>query len=285
MPNIIAVVAETVRAKRATFAVSAMAAGLSLGGVFVAQLARFQPPGSGWHILFLIGGMLPLLLLPLLWWGLPETRAAHETADAPRTGVLRALFGNGQAAATIALWVVFALTLLQLSLLLNWLPSLVIAKGFAREQGFLAATVFNLGGIAGSLAIGALCDRFGARGPMSLVFALMAASFWAMAAAATFNLLLVAGFVAGFTVLGAQFALYGLSPRIYPDETRGTGVGAAVAVGRIGAITGPILAGILLGSGATASQLMLWMIPLVLVAGISMAALSHAAGRHLAKII
>lgn len=283
MPNIIAIVAETVRRERATFAVSAMAAGLSLGGVIVAQLARVLPPGTGWHILFVVGGVLPLLLLPVLWWRLPETRKVQPASAAPRTGILNALFGDRQAGATIALWIVFSLTLLQLSMLLNWLPSLVIAKGFAREQGFMAATVFNLGGIAGSLIIGALCDRFGARGPMLAIFALMAVSFWALAGAGTLALLLWAAFAAGFMVLGAQFALYGLSPRIYPDATRGTGVGAAVAVGRIGAIAGPILAGQLLGAGATADQLMLWMIPLVLVAGVAMAALARAAGSRLAR--
>lgn len=282
MPNIIAIVSETVSRRRVTFAVAAMACGLSAGGVVVAQLARILGPDASWHVLFAIGGGLPLLLLPLLAWGLPETHPVRDRTSAPRPGIVAALFEGRQASITLALWAVFALTLLQLSLLLNWLPSLVIAKGFARTDGYLAATVFNLGGIVGSLVIGWLCDRFGARAPMLGVFAVMAVSFWAIAMAGTLGLILWAAAAAGFAVLGAQFALYGLSPRLYPDATRGTGVGVAVAVGRVGAIVGPILAGGMIAGGASPDALMMRLIPLVLIAGAAMAWLAHAAGTRLA---
>jgi AAHS family 3-hydroxyphenylpropionic acid transporter len=281
MPNIIAIVSEAVSRRRVTFAVAAMACGLSAGGVVVAQLARILGPDSSWHVLFAIGGTLPLLLLPLLALGLRETCPVRDRTNASRPGIGAALFDGRQAPITLALWVVFALTLLQLSLLLNWLPSLVIAKGFARTDGYLAATVFNLGGIVGSLVIGWLCDRFGARGPMLGVFAVMAVSFWAIAGAGTLGLILWASGVAGFAVLGAQFVLYGLSPRLYPDATRGTGVGAAVAVGRVGAIVGPMLAGAMIAGGTSPDALMMRLIPLVLIASAAMAWLAHAAGARL----
>jgi AAHS family 3-hydroxyphenylpropionic acid transporter len=94
--------------------------------------------------------------------------------------------------------------------------------------------------------------------------------------------LMAACFVSGVAVLGAQYALYGLSPRLYGDTERATGIGAAVAVGRIGAIIGPLLAGGLLKAGAGPAQLMMLLLPLIALAALAMACLAGAAGSRLA---
>ena len=282
MPNIIALVSEKVRPENVTRSVSAMVCGLSAGGVLVAQLARLLPPDMGWRALFVIGGVLPLMLVPLLWIGLTETARPVIRSGQPRRSYREDLFADGQGRVTIALWFVFSLTLMQLSMLLNWLPSLVIAKGMDRQLAFLAATILNIGGIVGSLAIGWLCDRFGARWPMLIVYAAMAAALYGLSLVASAQPLMALAFVAGFLVLGAQFALYGLSPRVYPGESRASGVGAAVAVGRIGAIAGPILAGQMLAGGRSADSVLLLMVPLVALAGVAMLALAAFTGRSLA---
>ena len=67
-------------------------------------------------------------------------------------------------------------------------------------------------------------------------------------------------------MIGAQFVLYGFSPVYYPTSVRGTGVGAAVAVGRLGAVAGPMLAGAVLASGHNAGDVMMVLLPLILVA-------------------
>ena len=280
MPNVIAIVAESVRRERVTLAVAGITCGLSAGGILVAQIAHFMAAGSGWQSIFFVGGVLPILLLPALLRGLPETRRAVR-GERARVNFLRALFRQGRGNVTLALWLVFGLTLLQLSLLLNWLPSLVIGKGFPRELGYLAATVFNLGGIVGSLATGALCDRFGARWPMLGSFALMALGYIGLSFATSLGALMAACLVSGIAVLGAQYALYGLSPRLYGDAERGTGVGAAVAVGRIGAILGPLLAGGALKAGAGPTQLLLLLLPLIAMAAIAMFYLAWSAGDRL----
>jgi AAHS family 3-hydroxyphenylpropionic acid transporter len=279
MPNIIAIVSETAARRNKTFAVSAMSCGLAIGGVVVALLAR-SFPDIGWRGLFVVGGILPLLLVPALWAVLPET-LRRPGAKAISAGAAHTLFGQGMAWSTLSLWLVFALTLLQLSLLLNWLPTLVIARGFAREQAMIAATVLNLGSVAGALSIGWLCDRFGAKRPMLAIYAVMALALYGLSLASQFSTLLGLAFVAGFTVLGAQFALYGLSPRIYPEAGRGLGVGAAVAVGRLGAIAGPLIAGVMIGRGASGGQVLLLMVPLVVLAGVAMLLLGQSAGEQL----
>jgi AAHS family 3-hydroxyphenylpropionic acid transporter len=79
---------------------------------------------------------------------------------------------------------------------------------------------------------------------------------------------------AGFALLGANYALYGVAPAYYPNDVRGTGSGASVAVGRVGSIIGPASAGLMLGAGSTAVDVVQYMVPVAAVAGIAVAALS-----------
>ena len=79
-----------------------------------------------WRTIFLIGGALPLLLVPVVLWLLPETRPDHDP-DADR-GLARGLFSERRALTTFLIWVVFGLDLLVTYLLLNWLPTLVVAR-------------------------------------------------------------------------------------------------------------------------------------------------------------
>jgi AAHS family 3-hydroxyphenylpropionic acid transporter len=55
--------------------------------------------------------------------------------------------------------------------------------------------------------------------------------------------------LAGFCVLGANYALYGVTTRFYPMNMRGVGAGASVAAGRLGSVVGPMIAGVLALAG------------------------------------
>jgi AAHS family 3-hydroxyphenylpropionic acid transporter len=76
---------------------------------------------------------------------------------------------------------------------------------------------------------------------------------------------LAAGFAAGVFVVGGQFLLYGLSAEPYPAAMRGTGVGFAVGIGRLGAVAGPLFAGVLLASGRDAGTVLTGIVPLILL--------------------
>lgn len=280
-PNVIAIASEVTARARVTVTVASISSGLAVGGIIVSLMARLAPGGMDWRGLFIVGGALPLLVAPALWHYMAETKRTARQGPADRIPIGQALFGHRQAGATLMLWLVFALTLLQLSLLLNWLPTLIIAKGFPPAQAFTTSLVLNIGSIFGSIIAGVLCDRYGARGPMAVGYFLMALVMYLLSLASDMPMLLVVAFLAGFLVLGAQFALYGLAPKVYPDQTRGTGVGAAVAAGRVGAISGPLIAGQMIGAGATGDQVVLLMVPLALLAGVALLALAHLAGDRL----
>lgn len=70
-------------------------------------------------------------------------------------------------------------------------------------------------------------------------------------------------------IIGGQGTLYALAGMFYPAAIRGTGVGTAVAVGRTGSFAGPILAGLILGTGQSSSAVISAAIPVIGVAFVS----------------
>jgi len=96
----------------------------------------------------------------------------------------------------------------------------------------------------------------------------MAAALAAVASVgASFPLIALACSGAGMFIVGAQLTLFALAPLYYHAGIRGTGVGAAVAVGRLGSIVGPLFAGGLLAGGGGSAAVLLAIVPFVAVGG------------------
>lgn len=266
LPNMMALAAEvSAPAKRASTA-AAMFCGMPLGGGTSALLTQLFPPDFDWRILFIIGGVLPLLLVPTLYFLMPETLQRRE-ANVARASIVNALFGQGRTPATLLLWLAFLPTLLILYLILNWLPTLVTANGLDRAVAPQASLACNFAGIAGALVFGRLVDRMGARWPLTIAYLGLIVALLALSASHGLALTLFLSGAAGFFLLGANYALYGVAAAYYPKNVRGTGSGASVAVGRIGSIIGPLLAGVLLGSGTSAAGVVQYMVPVAALAG------------------
>jgi AAHS family 3-hydroxyphenylpropionic acid transporter len=278
MPNLIAVATEISAPGKRAGTVTTMFCGMPAGGATVALLAKFAGPSLPWRDLFMIGGALPLLLTPVVLFLLPETRP--EPVQGSDRSLPRALFGNGRAPGTLLLWAAFFLTLVILYLMLNWLPTLVIAKGLTAADGSTASMWFNLVGIAGALSLGFVVDRAGFRWPLIAVYVALAATMFALASATALNPVLILSGVAGFMVLAAQYSLYAVAPSLYPPQVRAAGAGAAVGVGRLGSVAGPILAGQLREAGYGAGQVFGFMTPVVLAAGVAVLALSFFSRTH-----
>jgi AAHS family 3-hydroxyphenylpropionic acid transporter len=248
-----------------------MFCGMPLGGAGVSAFAGLADSADAWRWIFILGGVLPLLLALLIWPILPETRPTQVDG---RAGVLGTLFGGGRALATLLLWAANFFTLVTLYLMLNWLPSLVVASGHSPAIGATAALSFNLIGVAGALAFGWLADRHGVRWSLPLGYAALAAALLLLAQAAGVEAIVVLAAACGFFVLGAQYALYGLPPALYPASGRGIGAGAAVGVGRLGSIAGPLLAGVAREAGASPADVLRMLIPVALLAAASALLLS-----------
>jgi MFS transporter, AAHS family, 3-hydroxyphenylpropionic acid transporter len=153
--------------------------------------------------------------------------------------------------------------------LMNWLPSMVLARGLTHVQANLVIMMFNIGGGIGAVTIAAIMDRFGRRLTVVGMYVGIAAALAVLAAAGGATSMAVGGLLCGFFLVGGQSVLYALAGHAYPTEVRGTGVGAAVAVGRLGSFLGPLVAGQLLALGQSPSMLVTASIPLVVVAALA----------------
>jgi AAHS family 4-hydroxybenzoate transporter-like MFS transporter len=162
------------------------------------------------------------------------------------------LFAQGRTSRTLLIWATLFLSLMLTVFLVNWLPLLVRRAGLPMETAVLAVTALNIGGIIGGFAIGRLCDRLASAMPIVLAYVLGAAAISLIGLTGqSSQLLLATAFVAGLFTVGAQMCAIALSAQIYDTSLRSTGVGWAFGVGRIGAVVGPVVGGLLIGSGAS----------------------------------
>jgi len=271
MPNLIALSAESVKPQSRNIAVAIMYAGMPFGGLIASVIALVFGATWGWHSIFYVGGIAPLVVAPLLYFMLPESQLFEQrrATAANREGFFTALFAGGRAVPTTLLWVAYFFTLIVLYFLQNWLPTVVIGAGFTREAASTVQIAFNVGGILGSLGTGYVMDRGPRKLGVGLVYLGLIASMMVLAYSKTFAGLMVGGFGGGMFSIGGQMVLYGLAPTFYSTLIRGTGVGAAVAVGRLGSVVGPLAAGQLLSAGSGTSAVIAATFPGIIIAALA----------------
>jgi AAHS family 3-hydroxyphenylpropionic acid transporter len=277
LPNLVALVNENTAPARKNTAVGLLYAGLPTGGALVSLLSLVGA-AENWQLVFHVGGIAPLLAVPLMILFLPESRQLKavrtEQAEA-KQGFLYALFQENRAATTALLWVAFFLSLLTMYILLNWLPTLLVDKGLTRPEAALVQVAFNVFGACASILTGVLMDRMSIRTVVAISFATAALGLVLLTVApAVIGVSLIVGGIVGGTMSMTQALLYALAPANYPTTVRGTGVGSAVAIGRMGSAAGPILVGILRTGGVTSTQVMSMLVPVVVVAGAAAAVLA-----------
>lgn len=278
LPNLIALVSESVSEDHRSASVAAVYSATPFGGAVVSLISLAIGPDH-WQWIFIIGGIAPLMLAPVMVKMLPESpaflqmRATLRSGSAVpgsvamvRPGNFRALFTEGRAICTVLLWTSFFFGLLTLYLLLNWLPTLLQSAGFSKAQAAGAQIGFNLGGALAAVLAGQLFEGRTRRPAVIAVLAALPLFLYLLATVPThFFALLSIVFLLGCAVLAAQAFFYAMAPANYPTSIRGVGVGTAIAMGRLGSIAGPLLGGLLTASGQNSSQLLLSLLPIAIV--------------------
>lgn len=300
LPNVIALTAEvTPRRWRAMFT-SLVVIGMSLGSFAPSLVATTLMPQHGWQVLFLVGGVAPLAIALTIALAMPESLMflAHKghrrdlleqrvkrldpslvltpgtrfevrgrAADAKHG--LSKLFTGDLAFTTPCLWLMFAGTLLSMYLMTSWMPTLFEGAGIAPAQSAQLTGRFHLSGTVAALATAALLGRLG----LAWVLILLSIGVAGVAGIALtgFSPPLLTSLViaAGFGIVGCQTALNASAGLIYPSSFRPTGVGAALAAGRIGSIIGPVVGGAFIAAGLSVQHT--FFLPLVPI-GVAIAA-------------
>lgn len=272
LPNLIALTAEATHMNRRNTMVSLMAAGMPVGGVVSSLIALHWGAPGDWRMIFWIGGLAPLALAPLIMLWLPESKRFQQArAEAVvSVGIWRALAADGRWIGTLLVGLSFFCAFMILYLLQNWLPSLMVAKGFTKPEAFQIQAAFNVGGAAGAVGLGWLMDKSRRWLVVIAAYVGMAAAVFALAGLGhDLAQALGLGVLVGVFVTGSQLIQYGLTSGLYATAFRGTGVGFAVALGRLGSIVGPVAAGALLAAGSSAPQVLSALLPVVLIGGLA----------------
>lgn len=272
LPILITMATEAVHPKWRGTAVSMMYCGVPAGGIITSLVAISMAKQFGWESIFYVGGFAPLLLVPMIWMWLPESKAYLQSkleAEQRSFSISHILFGEGRIFGTLQLWVSFFCTLIVLYVLLNWLPTLFANQNFSREEINYVQIGFNVGGVIGTLVLGLFLDKLDIKAVVVLIYAGMLAALYALSSSSELGSIIAATLACGMFIIGGQGTLYALAGMFYPAAIRGTGVGTAVAVGRTGSFAGPILAGLILGAGQSSSAVIGAAIPLIVVAFVS----------------
>ncbi|CAO3440966.1 MFS transporter [Azospirillum endophyticum] len=274
MPNTAALMNEYAPKRLRSTMVALMFSGYSLGGMVAAGLGIGLIPSYGWKPMFFVAA-LPLLMLPLILWKLPESlgflirQGKQEQARAIYAKIATSaplgaddrlvftetkggsasvaeLFRHQRAVSTLMLWSAFFCCLLLVYLLSSWLPKVLQDVGYAEQASLLSLFSLNFGGMLGAIMGGWLGDRFGLPKVVVGFFLAAAVSIALIGFGLPAPLLFAMVFIAGATTIGTQILLYASVAQLYNFSVRSTGVGWASGVGRIGAIVGPTLGGVLL---------------------------------------
>jgi AAHS family 4-hydroxybenzoate transporter-like MFS transporter len=269
-----------------------------LGGLLISFLLH---DGFGWPIIFIIGGLFPLVLMAIAALWLPESPrflamranlaprhqallhrleiapAAEGThsVDVARGNPIKLLFGEGYALQTTLLWIIFFCSLLNLFLFVFWLPEVLHLIGMTPAQAVFATSLQALGGITAVLYLGWAIDRFGTRRSLALHYA---AGIVFIALISLFALpyvaLLAVVFLSGLTVIGSQAGLNAACGKLYPARMRASGYGFATGVGRLGGIAAAPLGGYLLARGLPPTYVFLSACLFALIAAVATAFLA-----------
>jgi MFS transporter, AAHS family, benzoate transport protein len=281
IPTGAALVSEYASMRRGSASITFMMTGYHVGGVLTALLAIPILPSLGWRAMFVLGALPALVLVPLMLAKLPESpsflvasghraeaeelanrygislepeevrevREEERASEDGRFGALKTLFSGGYVLGTLAFWVASFMGLLLVYGLNQWLPNIMRDAGYALGAALAFLLVLNVGAVIGLLIAGPVADRYGSKVACAGWFALAAVFLFLLSVQMPLSLTYLAVTVTGVFVFSAQVLLYAYVSKHYPTSGRGTALGWAAGIGRLGAICGPLLGGLLVGAG------------------------------------
>ncbi len=270
--------------------------GYPLGALLGGIVSVYLIDSFGWRSLFIFGGSLSLIMLPFVFWKLPESldflllrgnqankskiqqilteleietsEFLNTTEDSEKKADWISLFSSDSRANTLYLWTCYFLLMFSFYFVVSWTPKLLVDAGLTTGQGISAGVYLQAGGLVGAISLGLLGYKFKVPILTSVFFCCGVAAmlFYGLVELSLVSLMLVAA-VMGFFLIGAMIGLYTIAPSVYPANVRVSGVGLAIGIGRLGAIVAPLAGGIILNSGYSTDEIfVIFSIPLILAA-------------------
>ena len=264
LPSLLAIPADQLPAHRRSTGISLVLMGVPLGASIGGFGSVWVIEAYGWQGMFALAGLAPLPVLAALLAlsrGSSSDRhggpiSAPPAPDSRGIGLAEILSPRYRGA-TIMLWASGFFAVMLTYTLTSWLPTLLTERGFSMHDAVLATALFNFGSIFGGLAVGRLSDMRGPFAVIVLAYIAGAIAIAAIGASTIIGAALISITAAGLFAIGGQAGIGILSATIYDASLRARSVGFTLAVGRLGAVFGPLVIGAMLARGTTIPQLFL----------------------------
>lgn len=280
IPILVTLASETAP-KRLRATMSAITvSGTMIGALLGALMQGFVLEPFGWRGAFWIAVALPAIMLPFIYFFLPESlrslaarnpddpaiqTLAHRmqpaleapvtlvAAPRPERPALAILFtdilGPGQRLKTFLMW---AITISSFVFITAGVWKTTIFKdviGLPWQQVALINGTNTVAGFIGMLSIGFFIDRFGFKLVMTSTFLLAALGAVMVGLLAPgFGMFVAVALMAVFQH-GGQASIAALAASLYPPSSRATGVGWAYGAGRVASIFAPLFGTFVLTEG------------------------------------
>jgi len=284
LPTMAATASEFSNNKYRDFNVGLVQAGWPIGAIFTGFFCAYAIPEFGWRFAFLFAGGISLLMLIgvilfmpdsleflskqqpdkafeninflLKKMGHPAIESLPEKPEKSSKIPISNLFSPDFISSTIKVWIAIFFGFLTLYTLMSWVPTIAKDAGLPFEMATYVGIALNIGAALGTTSFGLFASKFGLR---ISVLRFMIIAFVIMLIYGNFkhdtDMIFFLIFLIGFFVQGGFNGIYPTISRVYPSEIRTTGVGFAIGVGRMGAILGPTLFGLLSDNGLSIANL------------------------------
>jgi benzoate transport len=281
LANINVIVAEYAPARRRDLCIALMSVGYPIGATLGGGAAVYLMEIWSWRSVYVFGGLVALLLIPVALVHLPESIAfllarrpagalekanrilgrlgrspmatlppALPTAEAQRQQSVLAIFRSPFLGSTLVTSFLYFSVMATCYFLLSWTPKLLTELGLSISGGISGSLLMNIGGTVGCILYGLYSNRLGVwRLGALFMLGLSAMTLVFGTLPANRILLLGAALALGFCLHTSITMLYVVVPTVFPAAVRATGTGFSMSMGRVGAVVGPLLAGWLMSAG------------------------------------
>lgn len=296
-PVVLSLAAEYGSARHRGTIMTTVLLGLPAGAILGGLLAARMLPSIGWEGIFAVGGIVPLLLMVVLIFALPEslyflTRQrtdsslekvgkivaritdkpldAGSTFSVPELDVktrVSSLFAGGLARNTLGIWTIYLFNWVAWFMFLSWLPTVLKATGLPAEQAPMGTVAVNAVFVVCAIPLSIILPKINVRLLLLALFVFGIALCVGLANSGTnWALVFVLAGLAGLGIGGQQIVLNYMVAQAYPTALRATATGWAIALGRVGAIIGSASGGWFLEHGGPAGYYSALVVPLVIAA-------------------
>ncbi len=272
MSNALTLISEYAPDRCRALLVNSVFCGFPIGAALGGFLAGWLIPNFGWRIILVVGGLIPLILVLLLIFLLPESirymvargksvdKISSTLSQVTRTVVnnvsafifneykstdtksaLQNILSREYILGSAMLWITYFMGLLIFYVLISWMPLLMEDSGFSIRRSVLLTSLFPLGGGIGTIMAGWLMDRVNPNKVVALAYLLTGAILFTLGHVRDIIFLSVLIFLAGTAMNSAQSSMGAIAAVFYPTHCRATGVSWMIGLGRFGGVFGALI--------------------------------------------